>query len=97
MKENHKHKWKKVMLTSAPFAEGSYMWWCKKCNSRALTQERPAEESVVEKPRITEEWINKMAWDIWNKNFDARVETYSLTTLEEFLKKKLIEAGVCVA
>jgi len=48
------------------------------------------------KPAVTEEWIEKMAWDIWNKNFDARVETYSLGTLEEFIKKKVTEAGVKV-
>ena len=48
------------------------------------------------KPEVTELWIKKMAWDIWNKNFDARVETYSLGTLEEFIKKKVTEAGVKV-
>jgi len=46
------------------------------------------------KPEVTKLWIKKMAWDIWNKNFDARVETYSLGTLGEFIKKKFTEADV---
>jgi len=61
IKKNHRHKWKKIMLTSAPFAEGSYMWWCKKCNSRALTQERPDEKISEEKPEVTEAWIEEKA------------------------------------
>jgi len=66
MKKNHQHKWKKIMLTSAPFAKGSYMWWCKKCNARVLTEECPAEKTSEEKPQVTEEWIEEKAREAWS-------------------------------
>jgi len=55
MKLLHLHKWKKIMLTSAPFAEGSYMWHCKKCELAVFTEERPSkflkDETIRSKKR----------------------------------------------
>ena len=87
MEKNHRHKWKKVMLTSAPFAEGSYMWWCKKCSARALTVECPAEKISEEKPKVTEEWVDKKTDEL----FYHTDELFKWEQLRDFIRSLVDE------
>lgn len=70
METSHRHKWKKIMLAheNTPFAEGSYIWWCKKCKVWVFIKERPSALFKVneerQKPEITEEWIEEKAQEV---------------------------------